>query len=348
MLFSWNGPTGEKTHENIYLGGSLVAIVDHDWPSNTVIATKYQHTDALGSPVAVTDPAGTVIDRTNYEPYGAAINKPAYDGIGYTGHVMDGPTGLIYMQQRYMDPGIGRFLSVDPVTANARTGANFNRYFYANNSPYKFTDPDGRLSINPTICWRHYCGNGDMKPGRGCAFMCLDKNGREGKATKRESQLNSTPVTTLETTTVRPEPSYAKQVAGNLCSMTAGNCANRPPGPDYIKVSGSSYMGSGSAAFTRNSTLFVGGSVGGTPKSLVSIKPGFSIALGYLTEGGTAQDVDDVVGGASTSYGFYWGYGASHAVSSSGNAVEIGTGTGGPTLQAVEYMTPIYSRDNSE
>ena len=47
--------------------------------------------------------------------------------------------------QRYYDPGIGRFLSVDPVTADANTGANFNRYKYASNNPYRFFDPDGRL-----------------------------------------------------------------------------------------------------------------------------------------------------------------------------------------------------------
>lgn len=34
--------------------------------------------------------------------------------------------------------------SNDPVTVNPNTGANFNRYAYANNNPYKFTDPDGR------------------------------------------------------------------------------------------------------------------------------------------------------------------------------------------------------------
>ncbi len=53
------------------------------------------------------------------------------------------------MQQRYYDPGIGRFLSVDPVTANGNTGGNFNRYWYANNNPYRFTDPDGRLPCSP-------------------------------------------------------------------------------------------------------------------------------------------------------------------------------------------------------
>ena len=137
--------SGRKATEYVYLAGSLVALRERNIDTN-VYATKYQHTDALGSPVAVTDAAGTVIDRTDYEPYGAAINKPAYDGIGYTGHVMDGATGLTYMQQRYYDPGIGRFLSVDPVTANSGTGANFNRYWYANNNPYKFTDPDGRQS----------------------------------------------------------------------------------------------------------------------------------------------------------------------------------------------------------
>ena len=34
---------------------------------------------------------------------------------------------------------------MDPVTANSGTGANFNRYKYAANNPYRFTDPDGRL-----------------------------------------------------------------------------------------------------------------------------------------------------------------------------------------------------------
>ena len=129
--------------ENIYFAGSVLAIRDRPFSSGTP-ETKYQHTDALGSPVAVSNAAGSVIDRTDWEPYGAAINKSTYQGVGYTGHVQDGLTGLTYMQQRYFDPQIGRFLSVDPVTANSATGANFNRYWYGNNNPYRFTDPDGR------------------------------------------------------------------------------------------------------------------------------------------------------------------------------------------------------------
>lgn len=37
-----------------------------------------------------------------------------------------------------------RFLSVDPVQPDAATGEQFNRYHYADDNPYRFTDPDGR------------------------------------------------------------------------------------------------------------------------------------------------------------------------------------------------------------
>ncbi len=148
MLFGWDGPSAQKTHEYIYLAGSLVASIDHDWPSNALIATKYHHTDALGSPVAVTDAAGQVIERNDYEPFGAIIGKPQRSGVGFAGHVMDGATGLTYMQQRYYDPSIGRFLSIDPVTADYQPLSGTNRYWYARNNPYRFTDPDGRLDVD--------------------------------------------------------------------------------------------------------------------------------------------------------------------------------------------------------
>lgn len=36
------------------------------------------------------------------------------------------------------------FLSVDPMASDMNNGWNFNRYNYAANNPYRFTDPDGR------------------------------------------------------------------------------------------------------------------------------------------------------------------------------------------------------------
>ena len=131
-----------KVTEYVYLGGSLVATRERD--AANVYTVKYQHTDALGSPIAVTNASKTVIQTSEFEPYGKVVNRAEVDGPSYTGHVQDAATGLTYMQQRYYDPMIGRFLSVDPVTTNSGTGANFNRYWYANNNPYKFKDPDGR------------------------------------------------------------------------------------------------------------------------------------------------------------------------------------------------------------
>jgi RHS repeat-associated protein len=86
----------------------------------------YIHTDGLGSPVARTDANGTVISRTRYEPYGY-VASGVQPTIGFTGHVNDVDTGLTYMQQRYYDPVAGRFLSIDPVIADANTGSSFNR-----------------------------------------------------------------------------------------------------------------------------------------------------------------------------------------------------------------------------
>jgi RHS repeat-associated protein len=128
-----------------WLPGLLMAIGPVSAQAQTV---EYLHTDALGTLVAVTNSAGVVIERSEYEPYGKLLNRPLTDGPGFTGHVQDAATGLTYMQQRYYDPGIGRFLSTDPVQANPNTGASFNRYVYASNNPYKFIDPDGRSDVN--------------------------------------------------------------------------------------------------------------------------------------------------------------------------------------------------------
>lgn len=132
-----------KGLEYVYLGGSLVAFRETPHGTSTSVV-KYQHTDALGTPIAVTDAAKAIIETSEYEPYGQLVNRALTDGPGFTGHVQDAATGLTYMQQRYYDPTVGRFLSVDPVTALSSPVGMFNRYKYAANNPYRFVDPDGR------------------------------------------------------------------------------------------------------------------------------------------------------------------------------------------------------------
>ncbi len=130
---------------------ALVVLAACSAPAVAQEVVEYIHTDALGSPVAITDANGQVIERTVYEPYGAVVNRPLTDGPGYTGHVTDSETGLSYMQQRYYDPEGGSFLSVDPVSSLDGGGA---RYGYARSNPYRFVDPDGRCAakLGTKIC----------------------------------------------------------------------------------------------------------------------------------------------------------------------------------------------------
>jgi uncharacterized protein RhaS with RHS repeats len=95
-----------------------------------------------------------------------------------------------YMQQRYYDPGIGRFLSVDPVTANGNTGANFNRYWYANNNPYRFTDPDGRAVLDDLK--REWTAGGGSSCGLRSCFPSLDKKKERNPITSNERDMQKT------------------------------------------------------------------------------------------------------------------------------------------------------------
>lgn len=65
--------------------------------------------------MAASGAGGALLWREQYAPYGAKLADPAAnrDDAGYTGHIQDVATGLTYMQARYYDPALGRFLSPD-------------------------------------------------------------------------------------------------------------------------------------------------------------------------------------------------------------------------------------------
>lgn len=103
-------------------------------------------TNAQGTVVATMDTKGNVTYTAAYRPYGKQQVGTPQSGPGYTGHVNDPGTGLVYMQARYYDPEIGRFLSPDPVAPTSGNLFNFGRYTYVNDNPVDNTDPDGRQS----------------------------------------------------------------------------------------------------------------------------------------------------------------------------------------------------------
>ena len=132
-----------------WLFGALVMLLTA--PAFAADTVYYYSSDALHSEVVVTDQSRNVVERTYYAPYGQVLNRDLRDGPGYTGHEEDPETNLVYMQQRYYDPEAGRFLSVDPVAADGG-GGSFNRYEYASDNPYRYTDPDGRYTCEKSVC----------------------------------------------------------------------------------------------------------------------------------------------------------------------------------------------------
>jgi RHS repeat-associated protein len=69
----------------------------------------------------------------------AGINQP----LRFQGQYHDAESGLYYNRHRYYDPGVGRYLSPDPVGL----AGGLNPYAYVPN-PLKYTDPLGLCKTN--------------------------------------------------------------------------------------------------------------------------------------------------------------------------------------------------------
>ncbi|OAV67345.1 Cell wall-associated polypeptide CWBP200 [Bacteroidales bacterium Barb6XT] len=107
--------------------------------------------DFLGSILAIADSSGQAVERRTYDPWGR-MTREALDSAlcitdrGYTSHEHIEEIGLINMNARLYDPLIGRFFSPDPKMMDGETQA-LNRYSYAMNNPFAYTDPSGEELI---------------------------------------------------------------------------------------------------------------------------------------------------------------------------------------------------------
>jgi len=130
-------------------GGLLLLMAAGVSRANSV---TYVYTDPQGTPLAEADVNGNITATFDYAPYGSIALGTAPNGPGYTGHVNDPDTQLVYMQARYYDPAVGRFLSLDPKAPKAGDAFNFNRYVYVNNNPMTGTDPTGKSTCANSDC----------------------------------------------------------------------------------------------------------------------------------------------------------------------------------------------------
>ncbi len=151
--YVWSGEA-ELLEEQLPGAGSLL----YQRAAGVVVAVGRERMlgDVFGSPVGRMSPGGEVT-RTDFGAHGEYRGgvKPTSTmaSLGYTGHSFDANLGLIYAQQRWYSPELGRFLSEDPVGAGAYLAApqGLNPWLYANGSPTRYTDPDGRFGVPGAI-----------------------------------------------------------------------------------------------------------------------------------------------------------------------------------------------------
>lgn len=109
--------------------------------------TYCYHFDATGNTIAITDNTENVINGYAYDPYGKVVDEvetvqQPFKFVGQYG-VMAEQNGFYYMRARYYDPGVGRFISEDPI---GLAGGDVNLYGYVTNNPINLVDPSGLLA----------------------------------------------------------------------------------------------------------------------------------------------------------------------------------------------------------
>jgi len=124
-------------------GGTTVALRDGTGVSYLIGDVQGSATVLIPAGDGTGDPDAVVASRNAYTPYGVTRGDDnlATDR-GWLGQVEDQSSGLTYLNARYYDPAIARFISPDPLMdpTDPRT---LDPYRYADNNPIQFSDASG-------------------------------------------------------------------------------------------------------------------------------------------------------------------------------------------------------------
>ena len=115
--------------------GDVLQLRDH---TNAPVANYYY--DSWGKLLGITDANGNAITAFN----SVAVLNP----IRYRGYFYDTETGFYYLNSRYYDPQIGRFINADDVNVldiDQGSFLQYNLYAYCLNNPVNMTDSDGYI-----------------------------------------------------------------------------------------------------------------------------------------------------------------------------------------------------------
>ena len=141
--------TGSENYELYYLyGANGIAGFTHKTANGST--TYYYRKNLLGDVTAIYDAAGSLQAEYAYDAWGnCTVNSDmggiaALNPIRYRGYYWDEEIALYYLNARYYDPEVGRFISQDSIKYLAPETLNgINLFAYCLNNPVMETDPDG-------------------------------------------------------------------------------------------------------------------------------------------------------------------------------------------------------------
>ena len=105
-----------------------------------------------GDVIRIVNSTGATVAEYKYDAWGnllvaesslTAIGK--INPIRYRGYYYDTETGFYYLQSRYYDPSIGRFINADTFASTGQGFVGYNVFAYCNNNPANLTDSSGNL-----------------------------------------------------------------------------------------------------------------------------------------------------------------------------------------------------------
>ena len=144
-------------------GGSPFAMIYTN--SGGVKTTFYYVLNAQGDVVSLINEYGTQQASYTYDAWGALLSSQSYNSnypylhnvnpLRYRGYYYDDETGWYYLQSRYYDPIVKRFINLDFWFTDCPNILNFNLFVYCGNSPTNNYDPQGKCYFDSRGIWKH-------------------------------------------------------------------------------------------------------------------------------------------------------------------------------------------------
>jgi RHS repeat-associated protein len=145
--------------------GSILVSYVYDNANRPLTMTKggktYSfHSNAHGDITTVTNETGTTVANFEYDTWGNILKETgtfaADVPFRYSGYRYDTETKLYYLQQRYYNPELGRFLTLDPQLGDKENPITQNGYSYADNNAVNLVDFNGEKAHKPKKLPKRY------------------------------------------------------------------------------------------------------------------------------------------------------------------------------------------------